>query len=56
VSVESTRLEGMCAHLQVDVSHPFIMEDEGVISEVIEYLATGQFLSPSAQYSDCAVR
>lgn len=56
VSVESTRLEGMCAHLQVDVSHPFIMEDENVISEVISYLNTGRFVSPQAEYPDCDFR
>ncbi len=56
VSVESTRLDGMCAHLQVDVSHPFIMQDEGVISEVISYLRTGKFLSDAAEYPECGHR
>ncbi len=56
VSVESSRLKGMCAHLQVHVSHPFIMEDEEVISEVISYLRTGRFISDKAEYPDCAYR
>jgi len=56
VSVESTRLSGMCAHLQVDVSHPFIMEDEAVIAEVISYLNTGKFLNDKAEYPECAYR
>jgi len=53
VSVESTKLEGMCAHLEVNVSHPFIMEDEDVIAETISYLQTGKFISPQAQYPNC---
>jgi len=53
VSVASTRLDGMCAHLQQDVSHPYIMQDEGVIREVISYLDTGKFLDSSAEYPDC---
>jgi len=56
VSVESSRLEGMCAHLQVHVSHPFIMEDEEVMPEVISYLKTGRFMSDKAEYPDCAFR
>jgi len=56
VSVESSRLEGMCAHLQVHVSHPFIMEDEEVMSEIINYLTTGRFISDKAEYPDCAYR
>lgn len=56
VSVESSRLEGMCAHLQYDVSHPYIMEDEGVIQEVISYLKTGKFLDEQAEYPECDYR
>lgn len=53
VSVESTRLDGMCAHLQVHVSHPFIMEDEEVIPEIIHYLGNGRFASDRAETFDC---
>jgi len=56
VSVESTRLDGMCAHLQLDVSHPFIMEDEAVIAEVISYLNTGKFVNKLAEYPECEYR
>jgi len=56
VSVESSRLEGMCGHLQVHVSHPFIMEDEEVMAEIISYLKTGRFISDKAEYPDCAYR
>lgn len=56
VSVESTRLEGMCAHLQVNVSHPFIMKDAAVIKEVITYLKLGKFENPAAEYPSCKFR
>lgn len=56
VSVESTKLDGMCAHLEVNVSHPFIMEDENVILEVISYLNTGKFLNDQAEYPECEYR
>lgn len=54
VSVASTRLEGMCAHLQQDVSHPYIMKDERVIKEVISYLDTGKFTDPASEYLECS--
>jgi len=56
VSVESSRLDGMCAHLQVHVSHPFIMQNEEVMAEIISYLKTGRFKSNKAEYPDCAYR
>lgn len=56
VSVESSKLAGMCAHLQVNVSHPFIMKDDAVIAEIIHYLQTGRFISEDAEYPDCAYR
>jgi len=56
VSVASTRLDGMCAHLQQDVSHPYIMKDEAVIDEVITYLDTGKFNDSSAEYPDCPLK
>lgn len=56
VSVASSRLDGMCAHLQVDVSHPFIMEDDEVIDEVLSYLDSGRFLSDAAEYPGCEFR
>jgi len=43
VSVVSARLEGMCAMLTIDVSHPFLMKDDDIIENVVAYLGTGKF-------------
>jgi pimeloyl-ACP methyl ester carboxylesterase len=44
VSVESTKVEGMADFRSVAASHPFIMQDENVISHAIAFIATGKFL------------
>jgi len=43
VSVERTKLEGMNAHVSMPVTHPFMMKNEGVITQVIYYLKSGYF-------------
>ena len=43
VSVNATRVEGMDDHLEMPVTHVFMMRDEAVIAQVLYYLENGRF-------------
>jgi len=43
VSVESTKVEGMCGFITMPVNHPFMMTDDEVIGEVSHFLRYGKF-------------
>lgn len=48
VSVESAKVEGMCAFVALAVTHPFLMTNDKVINEVIHFLSKGKFKSKHA--------
>ncbi|WP_445356055.1 esterase/lipase family protein [Microbulbifer sp. EKSA008] len=52
VSVTSTKLDGMNDHLQMPVTHVFMMKDKKVISQVIHYLKHGFFHRAGNQASN----
>ena len=43
VSVDSTRVEGMNDHVQLPVTHVFMMRDEEVFAQILYYLEHGRF-------------
>jgi hypothetical protein len=43
VSVDATRVEGMNDHLELPVTHVFMMRDDEVMEQVVYYLANGRF-------------
>lgn len=56
VSVETTKVEGMCAFVTLPAMHTFMMMNENVILEVRNFLRTGRFGSDSASYYSCDAR
>jgi len=53
VSLESTKVAGMCAFVALPVTHTFMMRDETVISEVLHFLGHGRFQNAFAKKRMC---
>lgn len=43
VSIENTKLVGMNDHIEMPVTHPFMMKNDQVIAQVVHYLKHGEF-------------
>tara|TARA_R110002126_G_scaffold38317_16_gene114478 strand:- start:1221 stop:1961 length:741 start_codon:yes stop_codon:yes gene_type:complete len=53
VSLENTKVTGMCALVSVKVSHPFLMKRQKVISQVLHFLQFGKFTGKNAGHFAC---
>ncbi|WP_157610924.1 esterase/lipase family protein [Arsukibacterium perlucidum] len=53
VSVANTKVQGMCALVTVEVSHPFLMKRQKVIKQVLHFLKAGKFSGDKAQQFAC---
>ena len=53
VSVESAKVDGMCSFLALPVTHPYLMKNEDIIVQSIQFLLRGQFTHEHAQNNLC---
>ena len=53
VSLENTKVTGMCALVSVNVSHPFLMKRQKVITQVLHFLQHGKFSGDNAGHFVC---
>ena len=56
VSVENTRVDGMCALVTVPVTHPYLMKRKKVFKQVVSFLENGTIFGEAAQQIDCAAQ
>lgn len=53
VTVDNTRVEGMCSFLTMPTTHPLMMNNADVTQEVIHFLKNGSFHNPRAENGLC---
>jgi len=53
VSVANTRVEGMCAFIEMPTTHAMMMRNRDVIGEAIRFLETGRFEGDKAENDLC---
>lgn len=53
VSVDSARVEGMCAFVQLPVTHTFMVINDRVMEQTMEFLRTGRFSDAAARNDLC---
>lgn len=53
VSVAATRVEGMCAFVELPVTHALMMRNDTVIEQVLSFLESGRFTEAGAENGLC---
>ncbi|WP_333609144.1 esterase/lipase family protein [Arsukibacterium sp.] len=53
LSVENTKVKGMCALVTIAVSHPYLMKRQKGISQALHFLQHGRFTGDTAQQFGC---
>lgn len=53
VTVENTKIDGMCSFVKLPVTHTFMMMNDMVERQVISFLKNGKFIHSSAQNNLC---
>ena len=53
VTLQNTRVEGMCSFIALPTTHVFMMKNDAVIEQVIHFLQQGRFIDQTADNNDC---
>ena len=53
VTVASTKVDGMCAFMEMPVTHAMMMRNNRVIGQIVNFLQTGRFKGEGAENNLC---
>ena len=53
MTVASTKVDGMCAFIEMPVTHAMMMRNNRVIGEIVNFLKTGEFNGEGAENNLC---